>query len=432
MKQEKLSQEALFEQAQLQEVRALKEAIDRCDDGVGKEYLWAKLDAVVCGLASRVEGIEKRMRAPASHVAMCKAAAHCTHPDIDATDSMLLTYIAMYADARTGANAHPGNRNIAHALKMTARPADTRIAKNIQRGLIERTARGDGRKNASKYRICWESPFYPDRAPGGEWLVEKPRCLDSVDSENDKPRCAGGADSNKPRCDDSETALQETRNRAAANDKPRCVEPETALSEQHHIISTSETDQKHISIPPAEKTALPETSGQAGGQAGGASVLTSSNPKLAADWETFRKGLPEEIARDSFAGHETEVREQVEKYGAEITNSAVDDWVENRKPPISDLSYKWAVWMKECPPYIQDAVDSVCYTRWHLCHVAVVEMNKQGKQFMASKHAQKGDAELAIMFRDKVSPPENAHVYFDAFESLRARFKAWQATQAGN
>lgn len=60
MKQEKLSQEALFEQAQLQEVRALKEAIDRCDDGVGKEYLWAKLDAVVCGLASRVEGIEKQ------------------------------------------------------------------------------------------------------------------------------------------------------------------------------------------------------------------------------------------------------------------------------------------------------------------------------------------------------------------------------------
>jgi len=105
----------------------------------------------------------------------------------------------------------------------------------------------------------------------------------------------------------------------------------------------------------------------------------------------------------------------------------VADWVTNRKPPITDLNYRWAMWMKECPSYIQEALDSAHYSRWFLCHRQAKEMNMQGRQFMASKHAQKGDTELAILFRDRMSPPENAHMYFEAFESLRARFQTWQA-----
>jgi DNA-binding MarR family transcriptional regulator len=163
-----------------------------------------------------------------THRAIQLAAFHCTHPDLDATDKALLAYLALHGDHGNAANAHPGNINIADALGLTDRPTDQRIKNNIERGLIERTHRADGRKRASVYRLCLESPYFPVRAPNGECLTDKPRCLDDAVI--------------------SETALSEDRNRAVKPAKPRCETTETALSgqpttkyipEEHHTHTAS-------------------------------------------------------------------------------------------------------------------------------------------------------------------------------------------------
>lgn len=343
----KLTPEELFEQAQLQEVRALHEAIDRCDDGPGKEYLWAKLHAVLAGLASRVGGAENRMRTPTSHIAMLKAVAHCTHPDIDATDSMLLTYIAMYADRSTGGGSHPGNRNIADALKLTERPAKARIAKNIERGLIERTKVGDGRSKASVYRICWQSPHYPDSAPGGEWLSEKPGCLDDLVSE-------------EPGCLPSKTGLSEQRNRAVDDPKLGCLEPETGLSRRHHIKSTTNTDQLPIqSIPTPPEENRPGLDAERM-QSPSASEDSTKVEKqhLRIRWAALVEKLGPDVGlckndgtnmvflrgfTPTYAQME-QIFAQVDEIGPDAWIDTVDSWATSRD--MEGLDRPWALWMK--------------------------------------------------------------------------------------
>jgi len=183
---------------------------------------------------------------PKSARAVHLAAFHCTHPDLDGIDKGLLAYLAEYASYGTGADSHPGNRNIADALSLTDRPTDNRLKKNIDRGLIERTERADGRKKASVYRLCLERPYYPDQTPGGERLVEPPtpdgipRCVDSADKFNgqSKPRCVDSADS-------PVSALPNAGNRAAEELKPRCQETETALRRQPTTIDAPETHHIH-------------------------------------------------------------------------------------------------------------------------------------------------------------------------------------------
>src|ERR1700758_4247491 len=141
---------------------------------------------------------------PKSHRAVELAAAHCTHPDINGTDKALLMYLAICSDHAKGTNSHPGNRNLTDVLCLTDSPTDARLRKNRERGLIARTERGDGRGKASAYRLCLESPYFPDFTPGGECLVvEKPPCPDGADSDSKPPR------------GDAETALPEHGNRPA-------------------------------------------------------------------------------------------------------------------------------------------------------------------------------------------------------------------------
>ena len=154
---------------------------------------------------------------PKNQRAAYLAAMHCTHPDLDTGDKSLLGYLAMSGNhgANYGGNCHPGNRNLADALKLTDRPVDNRLRKNIERGLIERTEAVRGRGRASVYRIRWESPYFPDHTPGGEPLTEETRCPDSAISQ-DKTRCLDSAIN-------SENALRIRRKRAAKGRKTRCL-----------------------------------------------------------------------------------------------------------------------------------------------------------------------------------------------------------------
>ena len=108
---------------------------------------------------------------PKSLRAVVLSCWHCTHPDLDGTDTSLLAYLAFYSSGTSGGNAYPSNRNIADALGLTDTPTDLRLKKNIERGLIERTASAVGRKKASVYRLRLESPYFPDKTAGGERLV---------------------------------------------------------------------------------------------------------------------------------------------------------------------------------------------------------------------------------------------------------------------
>jgi hypothetical protein len=173
--------------------------------------------------------------------ALCLAANHCKHPDLDAHDKLLLTYLAQNADYITGRNSRPGNVNISDAICLKDRATDNRLANNIARGLIERTARADGRKNSSVYRICWESAFFPDRTPGGEWLIEEPRtvgCADTSD-EQKEPRTLTCADSEL-------TAHPEGVNRAPTDPKPRTTDPITA----HPMVPATKVHHPHTTNPP--------------------------------------------------------------------------------------------------------------------------------------------------------------------------------------
>ncbi|MBZ5512593.1 MAG: hypothetical protein LAN70_15685 [Acidobacteriia bacterium] len=153
---------------------------------------------------------------PKSHRASILAASYCTHPDIDAADSMLFVCLAAYADYGTGSNSRPGNESIQHAMKLTNNPSKIRITKNIERGLIERTFRANGRKQASIYRLCFESPHFPDQAPNGEWLIEKPDHGDDPDKTGPWKPNSG----QKPDHESAETGPRTQLNRTTDQQKP--------------------------------------------------------------------------------------------------------------------------------------------------------------------------------------------------------------------
>jgi hypothetical protein len=110
---------------------------------------------------------------PKSQRAAEMACFHCTHPDVDSADKALLVYLALNCNFGTGKNSHPGNDCLLDAASISKATTKRRLAKNIDRGLIERTERGDGRSTASVYRLCFESPHYPEKTPSGELLTDK-------------------------------------------------------------------------------------------------------------------------------------------------------------------------------------------------------------------------------------------------------------------
>lgn len=106
-----------------------------------------------------------------NHRSVRLACYHCTHPEADDSDRLLLAYIGDYTSGSSGRKAYPGNKRMARVLRLKDSATDNRIAKLIRLGLIERTARADGRGNASEYRLVLESPHFPEYVEG-EALIE--------------------------------------------------------------------------------------------------------------------------------------------------------------------------------------------------------------------------------------------------------------------
>lgn len=280
---------------------------------------------------------------PISHRALCLAALHCTHPELDGTDKGLLACLLENGEHGTGENCRPGNRNLMDVVRLTKRPLDARIDRLIQAGLIQRTERGDGRGKASVYSILWRSPSYPDRTPNGEWLVPQP-----------------GA---KPGCVDShvyaETGLPKVETGLLAVPKPGCVTAETGLSGQPHTISAPESKAHTETHTPA---CQPK---DAAGKAGGGSCGGSFSPKSKTEqerWVEFIKtaDLPDTM---KYAQPTEEERHKVLaqldaivldaydiKHGhtkAEILGSAIADWEELQSPPLRTLAYgRWKRWLE--------------------------------------------------------------------------------------
>lgn len=140
---------------------------------------------------------------PKTYGAMQKAVGYCTHPDLDGVDIAILGCFARYADA-AGRNSFPGNVNLCAASRLGQSSMLARVAKLRDKyQLIEMTQKGDGRGNASEYRVCLESSHFPDRAPGGgrEWFIDQPSGRDRKVSHMD--------DSFKPSCPDRNVSEDE-------------------------------------------------------------------------------------------------------------------------------------------------------------------------------------------------------------------------------
>ena len=165
---------------------------------------------------------------PKSHSALIQACFYCTHPDLDGADRALLGFLASAGEYKVATNSRPGNANLEVALDMKKRAIQRRAALLVERGLLEITERGDGRGNATVYRILITSQYFPDRAPGGnrELLIEEPRRVDDADCEL---KTASLEERGL-----AETASRGTGNRVADPSKPRRTEPETASSRERH------------------------------------------------------------------------------------------------------------------------------------------------------------------------------------------------------
>jgi hypothetical protein len=270
---------------------------------------------------------------PKNHRGLCLAAFHVKHPDIDAHDKLLLTYLAQNSDHNTAPESHPGNKNISDAILFKDRATDNRLTLNIARGLIERTSRADGRGKASTYRICWEKSFYPNQAPTGEWLIEKPPTPDDGQIE---PRTVGCADSvggqEEPRtvgCADSDaTAHRESHNRASVESKPRTSDPITA----------------HPTVPAAFDLPTPH-----------------QPPTQTAHgwWEGFSQRtatIDEMLGAIVSAPQKKALYAQSLLCGDDMLLAAIREWVDKRSMPVDTLRNKWAAWLDEGAPFVTRAI----------------------------------------------------------------------------
>lgn len=290
---------------------------------------------------------------PVTSRALRLAALHCTHPGLDGADKAILACLVENGDHGTGENCRPGNRNLMDAVRLTKRPLDARIDRLIAAGLIDRTERGDGRGRASVYRILWCSNHYPDLTPNGEWLINKPGCVDSPDCKKE-PGCVDSHDSPVTGLADRETGL-------FAESKPGCAPGETGLSGQPHTISAPESKAHTEPHTPASKLE------KSAGEAGGGSFGESSSPKTQQErWVELIKNadLPESMKFAQPTKDERDIilaqREAIVVSDQMIKNGytkdlyfgqAVSDWEEQQSPPISKLAYgRWKRWLETGDP----------------------------------------------------------------------------------
>jgi hypothetical protein len=138
--------------------------------------------------------------------------------------------------------SRPGNRDMADVAGVNERNARKLTAKLIGWGLIERTEVGDGRKNASVYRICWESDHYPDESPGGKRFSNQ--VLQEDRDSNGNEVLQEDQDSNETRSQNLETGSSAGRNPVPRTEKM----PETRSSKKTTLaVALAEHKQNSIS-----------------------------------------------------------------------------------------------------------------------------------------------------------------------------------------
>jgi hypothetical protein len=58
------------------------------------------------------------------------------------------------------------------------------------------------------------------------------------------------------------------------------------------------------------------------------------------------------------------VRKAVEEHGSGAILEALDEWKENRRPPVSGLDYPWQVFLRECEDEIKAWSEAITKASW--------------------------------------------------------------------
>jgi hypothetical protein len=288
---------------------------------------------------------------PASLRSFLLSVLCCDHPDLDGIDRALLAMLAANANMATGVNARPGNAMLERSSGLGRSAMQTRLAKNIERGLIERTQKGDGRGLASVYRLCIDSPYYPDQAPNGEWLIAK------KPSGPDRTDCT-----TKPSGGTAETVRPDTGNRPVEQQKPYGQIPETVRSGpvDNRFSSLSQQEKNH----PPNQAASEKPSG---GVEAPLKTAPMAHSDIAMDdeseavrsyekfhWQRFMKNLPDVLQGATMQkGQRAEIEKLVAKHGADLLLAIITRWLEVRDMPLEGRrANKWGALLEEIEPHI--------------------------------------------------------------------------------
>ncbi len=262
-------------------------------------------------------------RAPKDHRALCHAVQYVdsalVEKGLTPADKNILSCIAGDARSASGYGARPGNVNLCVAASLKLSAMLRRVQILIGKALIERTEIGDGRKKASVYRICWEHPAYPDRAPGGkrEWFIEADsECL-AENIPNEAVKHSEGQ--------------AETFRRDAVNipNEPR---KHSAPDSEDNRRSTEEQQTIHPNPKPSATS-------------GGWMALVENLPAM------MKKEIPL-LPKSDLAAFKTLVAQE----GAPLTLATVTLWIDERPMSVEDLrQLKCRAFLKEYAPYLEKA-----------------------------------------------------------------------------
>lgn len=157
-------------------------------------------------------------------------------------------FLAVLAAHSVKGNPHPGNERLRIGCRVTTVRAVQKIAeKLIHKRLIEVVQRGDGRGNATVYKIRVDDDRFPPAKPRTpEDMVSqcKPRTLEDIVLDD------------KQRTDEPETANSHTENHELEAEKPRTLEDTTNLKERITRTNTR-TSAADAAVVPEASLSLP-------------------------------------------------------------------------------------------------------------------------------------------------------------------------------
>ncbi len=139
-------------------------------------------------------------------------------PTLEPTDRLFLNCLAAH---NLKENPHPGNKRLMRACGVASRQSVNKIARRLlDKKLIEIIERGDGRGNATIYRICTED----DRFPWPE-MKNKPATLELPVSGHKPATLEASVSENKPATEKPETRNAPSRNPQLDHNKPATATP---------------------------------------------------------------------------------------------------------------------------------------------------------------------------------------------------------------